>query len=195
MVFLGRFALAYGLLIAPWPGFNEIYGRYFRALGELVFAQETGLRLLHFEAVPEASRHGLDTRIVLANREQLDRTGSGPVRYLELDTRGVGWVPTALILALVLATPLSWRRRGWALLWGLLAVHGLILFSVTTYIWSSSTELSLVMLAPFWRHTVEGLEETLITQMGAGFVAPVLIWALVTLRKKDLVVWRGGPGP
>ena len=30
--FLGRFALLYGLLIIPWPGFNAAYARFFRGM-------------------------------------------------------------------------------------------------------------------------------------------------------------------
>lgn len=190
VVFLWRFALVYALLIAPWPGFNAAYGKYFRALGQTVFSREGVERLLRFEAVPAELNHVLDTRIALANRDQLDREGRGPVRYLELDTRGMGWVPTALLLALVLATPVGWRPRGWALLWGLIAVHLFILFSVAVYIWNSSTELSLLTLTPFWKQVAGGLEETLVTQMGASFVVPVLIWILVTIRWQDAVAWQ-----
>ncbi len=193
--FFWRFTLLYGLLILPWPGLNEIYGSYFRALGQRVFAHESGPRLLRFEAVPADIGHHLDTRIALANCNQLDRQGSGPVRYLELDTRGIGWVPTALLLALIMATPIPWRRKTWAMWWGLLLMHGFILFSVAAYIWNGSTALSLLSLTAFWKQIAEGLEETLITQMGASFVAPVFIWILVAIRSRDLVAWRsGGPG-
>ena len=190
--FLWRFALGYGLLIVPWPGFNESYARYFRALGQMVFAQESGPRFVRFEAVPGELRHSLDTRIALANRAVLDALGSGPVRYLELDTRGIGWVPTALLLALVLATPVPWRRRVWALFFGVIAIHGFILFSVAVYLWNNSTDLGLLTLTPFWKQTTDGLEETLITQMGAGFVVPVLLWIAVTLRRQDGVRWQRG---
>jgi hypothetical protein len=187
---LGRFALVYGLLIAPWPGFNATYGRYFRALGELTFARENSRELVHFEAVPAEARHVLDTRIVLADRARLDTRGVGPMRYLELDSRGVGWVPTAMTIALVLATPVPWWRRGRALFGSLLAAHGFILFSVAAYIWNASAGISLITFSPFWKQMAEGLEETLITQMGASFVGPVLIWVLVTVRAQDLKAWR-----
>ena len=184
--FFWRFALVYGLLIAPWPGFNAAYGRYFRILGQTVFAREGDRRILHFEAVPKNLHRVLDTRIALANRDQMDREGRGPVRYLELDSRGVGWVPTVLTFALIVATPIPWLRRCWALLWGMLTVHGFILVSVAVYIWNNSTDLALLTVAPFWKQIIAGLEETLITQMGVSFVVPVLIWILVTIRRQDV---------
>ena len=188
--FIWRFVVLYALLIVPWPGFNGAYGRYFCALGQLIFARENDRRIVHFEPVPEELRHQLDIRIALGNREHLDRNGSGQMVFLELDTRGIGWVPTALLLALVLATPVTWRRRAGALCLGLLSVHALVIFSVAIYIWNNSVDLGLVTVGPFSKQIIAGLEETLITQMGASFAAPVLIWMLFTIRPKDVAVWR-----
>ncbi len=184
LLFLCRFALGFGLLILPWPGWNGIYGRYFRAIGRIVFAENSGRRILRFEPAPDA-RPPLDTSIAIANRDQLDATGRGPVRILSLDTRGVGWVPTALLLALVLASPVSWPRRLSALPGGLLLVHGFIFFSVAAYIWNESTGLALLSLSPFWKTVAGDLEEILITQIGASFVVPALIWIVVTFRRED----------
>ena len=176
-----RFTFVYGLLIAPWPGFNDIYARYFRGMGQCVFAKGNDRCILNFEAVPQDLHHLLDTRIVLINRDQLDRNGQGPVRYLELSTRSLGWIPTSLVVALVVATPLPWRRRKWSLLFGLLAIHGFILFSVAIYIWNSSLSFSLIELGPRARQVMAGLEETLVVQMGVSFIVPVLIWMFVTI--------------
>jgi hypothetical protein len=188
--FLWRFALVYGLLILPWPGFDEAYGRCFRTLGQLIFARKNDQHILNFEAVPESLKHVLDTRIALADREELDRNGSGPVRYLELDTRGIGWIPTALFLSLVLATPVPWPRRAWALFAGLVAVHAFILFSVEISLWNNSPGVSLIALNPIWGQIVGGLEETLITQMGVSFVMPVVVWIFVTFRWRDASKWK-----
>ena len=185
--FLWRFALGYGLLIFPWTGFNGTYSGYFRALGRMTFARDGGPRYLQFEPVPAELHHRLDTRIALANRDQVDRAGNIPLHYLELDARGVGWVPTALLLALILASPVSWRRRAVATLWGLIGVHGYILFSVACDIWNNSVDLSLLTFTPFWKSVVEGLDETLVNQMGMSFVVPVFIWILVTLRRQDII--------
>jgi hypothetical protein len=184
-VFLCSFVLVYGLLILPWPGWNRVYSRYLQALGRMVFVGNGDRRILRFSSGTDLPG-SLDTRITLANRDRLDPAGRGSVRILGLDARGIGWVPTALLVALILATPIPWRRRGWALFRGLLGVHVFILFSLGIYIWNESTELSLVALAPFWKTVADGLEETLITQLGASFVVPALIWILVAFGRQDL---------
>ena len=109
-----RFAVIFGLLIFPWPGLNDIYGGYFRALGQAVFSGQNEQRIVKFQ--PQRVQHGfssLDTQLSLSNRALVDSSGQGKVVEVSLDTRSIGWLPTALTLALILATPVPWRQRGW----------------------------------------------------------------------------------
>jgi hypothetical protein len=185
--FLLRFAVIYGLLIVPWPGWNALYGQGFRAVGEAVFGRNDGQCVLYFE--PHRQTQGLaavDSRIVLGNPQQADSSGKGPAQLLSIDTRSIGWVPVATTAALILATPISWRRRALALLWGLLSIHAFILFSIWAYIWNESTNISLVTLTPFWKEVADGLQYTLVTQMGVSFSVPVLIWIVVVFRRHDV---------
>jgi hypothetical protein len=181
-MFLGRVALIYVILAIPWPGANKAYGLYFRALGRLAFSADDGRRELSFEAAGENSPRPNDTRIVIVNKALIHPDGSGPVRNLDVS---FGWQSTALLLALILATPIPWLRRGWALLWGLLGIHGFIVMFLGFCIWSESAEISLVTLTPFWKGAVNSGKEALVGQ--ANLAVPVLIWILVTFRREDWV--------
>jgi hypothetical protein len=46
-----RFALIFGLLIFPWPGWNDGYGSYFRELGQVVFGVGDGKRVVVFALI------------------------------------------------------------------------------------------------------------------------------------------------
>jgi hypothetical protein len=182
--FCWRFVLAYGLLIAPWPGWNAAYGSWFRALNQSVFVSD-GQRLLRFEAAKDV-RVPMDTLIELANRARGDGSGNLAGMRLLLDSRGVGWIPSALFIALTLASPVGWRRRAWALALGFVLIHVYIVFSVGCFIWNQSAGIGLVALPPFLKAVVAGLEETMVIQLGASFVVPVVIWAVVTFRVLDI---------
>ena len=68
--FVCRFAVIYGLLIAPWPGWDDLYGRYFENLGGAVFSHESGLREVVFE--PHPFQHGftsLTSQMTITNRD------------------------------------------------------------------------------------------------------------------------------
>jgi len=188
--FLCWFVAIYALLIFPWPSSRDLYGTYLRSVAKLVLVKDNDRRILRFEEVPVSTRNRtLDTRITVANREQLDASGSGHAVMLDFDSHGVGWMPTALLVALVAATPVPWQRRMWALIWGLLAIHVFVLFSILVYIWNHSdtaSGLSLTTLSPLWKMVISGLEETLVTQLGASFILPTMIWIVVTFRAEDL---------
>lgn len=187
--FLGGFALWYGLFILPWSGLAVAYGRYFRCLARQAFAEDGDRRSVTFEASPIEGTHSLDTRIVVANREPAVPAALHQAKILDLDSRAIGWVPTAFLLALILATPIPWRRRCVAVFWGGLAIHLFVLLALAMYIFNETGQvggLSFDAWPAGAKVIADGLEETLITQMGAGFVAPVAIWIAVTFRSNDV---------
>jgi hypothetical protein len=76
-----------------------------------------------------------------------------------------------------------------AFFWGMLAIHAFILFSLGVYIVNQSdaaSGLHLVELSSWAKELTDELENILITQMGASFVVPVLLWILVTFRREDV---------
>ena len=189
LAFLLRFILVFGLLIAPWPGWNEIYAHYFRALGQLAFSRDEGKRIVAFSPGSAATdAPPLDTRITLGNRDLLDSSGRGLTKETGLDTRSIGWVPTALTVALIAATPIPLRRRVSAILGGLVLLHAFVLVSIQAWIWNNSPDVSLLTLSSFWKDVADDLDYTLLDQLGASFSVPVLIWILVTFRRQDAVV-------
>ena len=179
--FLIQFAAIYGLLIMPWPGWRNAYGSFFRQMAGATFARANGPTIVRFRPAENPPRPEIDTEILLASRADLDAAGRGPVRILGLDSRGVGWVPSALLLALAGATPLPWSRRWRVLFAGTLLVHGYLLALVASYLWNQSCGLTPVSFLPFWAPLGEFLEETFVNQLGPSFAVPTMIWLLVIL--------------
>ena len=187
LLFVLRFGLIYGLLIAPWPGAKQVYSAYFQSLGRLVLADD-GPRILHFQPLADPEHKwpsNLDTAIYLSNRFMLDAEGKAKTFMLTVDAWQMGWTPTAFFLSLTLATPVSWRRRLWALVWGGLLIHGFVLLTLGIFIWNESTRLDLVMLTPFWKDIANRLEEQALNPVGPSFFAGALIWIVVTFRRQD----------
>jgi uncharacterized membrane protein (Fun14 family) len=177
-VFCGRLFLFFGLTLVPWPGLPVVCDGYFRAVGQLVFDSRTGPRGLEFE--PSADHN---TRVVIINRGLMQPDGSGPVRNLDLDSFAFTWRPASLLLALVLASPVSWRRRIWALVIGGACLQIFLLFVLGFAIWNQSTEVALVSLSPFWKQAAESISHVLVGQL--NIAAPFLIWLVVAFRRED----------
>ncbi|HWB60939.1 MAG TPA: hypothetical protein VG733_15695 [Chthoniobacteraceae bacterium] len=179
---LALFALLYVALIIPWPGWGVVSGVWFRSIGRTVFAPVSGARKLTFEKVGVEPRPNV-TRIEIENLNLMQEDGSGPVRYYDVDALSFAWHPTALVFSLIICTPVPWRRKGWALLWGFVCIHIAIYALLAFNIWIESAEVSLVTFSPTGRHIAEGVRDFLLWQLST--VVPVVIWLLVTFRKED----------
>jgi hypothetical protein len=171
-------AIFYGLLITPWPGWRSTYGRFFRVISEATFGSERGIVIVRVRPAENPPRAEIDTQILLITRSTITPEGSARARVLGLDSRSVGWVPTALIIALASATPLPWRRRANALLIGIALVHVYLLFAVAADLWNQSAGLVPISFVPFWPALANILEQTFVVQLGPSFAFPVLIWTL-----------------
>ncbi len=184
--FLALFFLLYGLFIFPWPGLDRAYANYFIGLGEMAFTRADGDRVVQFE--PAEMQHGFTTlsvRMALANRGQADRDGNAKAIHVTFDVRSIGWVPTALTAALILASPVPWWRRLWALIGGLVLIQLFILFTIQVSIWDNSPAAGLIQYSPFWQEVMDGLNYVVVLQLGASFSIPLVIWILVTFRSSD----------
>lgn len=178
------FALVYTALIVPWPGVNAPYGRAFRALVGAAYSRDDARLLVYLRAAEHPPRAEIDTEIVVATKPA-NASGDLPARLLGLDTRSVGWVPLALLVALIVATPVPWRRRLVALALGLILINTYVLFVVGVYLWNETAGATTWTWLPYAPALGDALEETFVTQLGPSFVVPVLIWAAVTFRRPD----------
>ena len=183
IVFLVQFTFFFLILAVPWPGGNKAYGIYFRALGRTIFSDNAS-RELCFETPDKNENAPGDTRIVIVNRAWMHTDGSGPVRNLVLDASGF-WRPTALLVALILATPIPWQRRLGALFWGLFWIHLLLMLFLGFCIWNESAEIGLVTLSPFWKSFLNRFKEAELTQFAMAI--PVTVWILVTFWRGDVI--------
>jgi len=176
--FCVRFLLFFGLSLVPWPGLPAACNGYFRAVNRLVFESKSGPRSLEF-----GPNEAHDTRIVIINRKLMQPDGSGPVRNLDLDSFNFMWRPVSVLLALILASPVSWPRRVWALVVGGVCLQLFLLFVLGFAIWEESTDVALVSLSPFWKQAAGNMTHVLVGQL--NIAAPFFIWLVVTFRRED----------
>jgi hypothetical protein len=117
-----------------------------------------------------------------------------------LSTRLTGYLPTAELLALVLATSIPWSRKWKALLWGMLGVHAYIalrLASAVLYVLSATQLSEFFTFTPTGNKIVHSIYEMAVQSVTISFATPALIWIVVTFRRGDFEKWRsaGRSGP
>jgi len=185
-----RLLLVYGLLITPWPGLKSGYGSVFRTSGNGLL-HALGFRGI-VELRPPAEEHAAwDVEMHMKNPKTSERW------HVEYSSRGWAYLPTAAIVALILATPLAWSRRWIALATGLVLVHVFIALRVAGVVlygmyWGGAIQLGEVQ-AKAAEVVLNGFSNSPVTT----FVVPVVIWLLVTFRRSDLeaILLRRLPRP
>jgi hypothetical protein len=186
--FLAVFAAIFVVLMVPRLGLTEKYMVLFQKLGAACFTRDDGRREVLFLNSPDPLLRPTFARIEIADRQKLQPDGSGPVRHVDFDVRGLGWTPTALFVSLVLASPVPWSRRLAALGLGVAGVQIVIMGFLALAIWNESSEIGLVSMPPFWKGIVTDWQRNLIALF--SLAAPVIIWILVTVRGQDVEFLR-----
>lgn len=100
-----------------------------------------------------------------------------------------GYAPTTMVLTLILATPVSWKRRGWAMLAGLALVHlwiGLECWLSILNGFSGANDLAIYFFSSAPKKVLATVTEFVTVSTVTRFVVPVFIWVLVTFRRQDL---------
>jgi len=179
--FLVRCLVIYSLLVVPWPGVKDAYAAYLRAGGNLLFGSWGSRGKIELRALPPGETEW-DTLSVLTN---LERKKSGEAKH---NTWDLGYVPTAALVALVLATPVPWARRIRALIWGLLLVNAFVAFRMGLGFlgdFCSNQPFALYVVRPFWRPVLRQVVDVFLFAPAAYFAGPACIWLLVTFRRSD----------
>lgn len=206
LAFSARFALAYGLLMAPWPGWVEAYGRIYASTAAFLFESanpDRSVRIHHVapQRGTQAATVVQDTEVRLEIRGARVGLRAVPPFGTARSSRYTGYVPTALAVALVVATPISWRRRAWALAWAVMIASGFsaLMLAIWIHGWFYGQEC--IWLASFSegyasRARVIGSLVGITAWPGPYYIAPVLIWILVSFRPADLesIVEKLRPG-
>lgn len=179
--FFLRFLLFFLALMILWSGVGATYGRAFRAMGNLLFARFGTDGLVRFQR-SEGSNTEDDLEVMLMNR------GNGAESTFAGSSRLQGYKPTAFLLALILATPVSWKRRGRAVLWGTVWINVYVSLKTAVFLlarFSDENALALYAPGPLARGLLGYLEWLFVISFAAWLIVPLPIWALVTLRRDD----------
>ncbi len=181
--FVLKLSVVYGLLLVPWPGIMPAYRAAFCAAGNLFLRTIGGDGRAYFRTI-DAPTEGRDIDIRLENV----RSRAGGTMEPPMNCRIVGYLPTCFTIALIAATPIPWRRRGPALLLGVLFIGMFVALTVwlrLVNVLSDPNVLRVFELGSGAKTAVVVLLKILAMSPVTSYIAPVLIWAVVALRRED----------
>ena len=184
-VFFCAFVLIYGLLMMPWPGWETAYLKFYRYTIAFVFKLFIPTNLLQFWSINDGEA---DIKIVFYNPRQSSQSGQmTPVGFIRHNSRHGGYICTAFLTALILATPTSLKRKGWMLLWGMVLIHLFIICKLGIWVvYGFNREpLSLLVLTPFWNRALLLIINVFVRNLTFGLIVAVFIWIFVSFRRQD----------
>lgn len=176
--------LVYGLLMAAWPAVGAVYSKFYRAEGEFLLSSFGCGGIVRFSQ-PEDSKD--DIRITAFNRYYVYKNGEISGAQFNYSIRYGDYIHIAFLTALIVATPLPLRRRGWALVWGLILMHAIVAFKLAIIIikFLSDQRVSLWILNAFWKDVVVTTDQVVVHHLTTGFIIDFFIWVLVSFRRED----------
>ncbi len=182
--FMLSFLLVFGLLIIPWPGLEEIYAQFYRAEGQWASNILGPKAIVQFIEGDER----LDTQINLANRLMVKQDGTVKIAFLKVGSHSMGYLPISLVIALILATPLLWKRRIQALFGGVILINGFICLKTVLLIlqeYNQEDWLGLFILNPYWEQKLNVLVYILVLSGETSLLIALAVWLIVCFRKGD----------
>lgn len=215
--FLVGFLAVYLALMWPWSGWHHAHRDAFVAVANRVVAQpasagppcvlceSTGWRVTENGRIPCAPRfhrrilqpvddRGKSVDTVLQVKVEVQ----GVPQWLEIgiSSRQVGYLPTAVLLALIVATPIALTRRLRSLGLGIVLIHLFIALRIAVMLfWGSHKDWTPPTpgASVFWSKAIEAAVMFFGVGQPMGYIAPVVLWVLVSFRREDVASLLGAP--
>lgn len=191
--FLIMFILAFGLLIAPWPGLGNAFAKFFVNQVEWISGILGPNAFIQFS---EGQGH-LDTQINIANAQQLAADKTVEAAYFTVGSRQTAYLPFVLFIALIIATPISLKRKLLAFPLGVLLVYLFVAFKIIVlflYNYNLQEWIGLFQFEGFTERLVNFSYSTIANPLPPTILMIFLIWIMVCFRKddwKELLIAKG----
>ncbi len=182
--FLLRFLVLYLVLMMPWPGVETAYRAVFAKGGALLYGNlGEYYDVTTVEAATDAK--GPDVVIVVPRRD-MDK-----LVELGISSREVGYLASVVVVSLMLATPVAWRRRLWILGLGfaLTCLFVIVrLLALVVYTRMADADILNGAVEPgAYQEAIAAVAKFIGFGQPMSYIVPIIIWILVAVRR-DVVV-------
>ncbi len=186
--FLLVFLAAYLFMLWPITGIQKKYADFFCKIGNESFHEfgDNGIAMLK-------TQKGKDNILLLVSNTSYIKQGQVIWQDYHKSSNLIGFFHTAFLLSLIIATPVSLRRKTFAMIVGFLLITGFVmlkLYSIILYCYSISTTLGLSNdiaaheSIAFWYNNFS-------MPFARGYTIVVILWVLLCIGKKEWQMLNG----
>ena len=185
LLFLFKVILVFGLLVAPFTFYDVTYGKFYRSVCKSLFGKikETGFARFSQTKTPE------EMHIEIGNAAQRQSNGMTNTAIADVNLRYRGYMSTVFLIALIIASPITTRRKIFSALAGLAILTGILMFKQWIHILYMCEQVSWLALYDFTPHEkqrIEFLFNNFANYSGSTLIMVIPVWILVCFRKSDL---------
>jgi len=184
LLFLLQAFIIYGLLSLPFSVYDDAYGNFYRKMARSCFGEFRDNGFVKFSECREPKV----TLENIGNYTLVHPDGSAKTATDTFNTRYLGYIPTILLISLVLASPVPWKRRLISLAAGLILVTLLILFKHwlrLLWLCNENTWLQLTNFTDTNNKLFNFIYNFISVSSSTVLYFVVAIWLLVTFRAGD----------
>jgi hypothetical protein len=185
LLFLLKLIVISGLLFAPVSFFDTGYGKFYRANCRMLFHHFLGTGI----GLYNESKDAKTTNIQIGNLSLLDKNKQLKAGSFDVNTRYRGYIPTVLLISLVLASPVPWKRRLFALIAGLILITAFIMLKQWIHLVFICQQIEWLKMDDFsarQKSITEFVYLNYINTIGPSLFVTVVVWLVVTFRIDDL---------
>lgn len=183
LFFLVALVVYSAIVLFPWSGPRRGYRAVFIATIHGVYGRFGSQGLVRCE---KRDIDAVDDVNIYLGKRIGKRIGETPVA---VSTARLGYAPLAFLVALVVATPVSWGRKWRSLAWGLVFVETFVVLRsglLIAYWFGSPGEVRIYTPGEFSGWIIATAYELLAHAPGASFLIPTLVWVAVSWRADDV---------
>jgi len=190
--FLLFFAISYVALLILGMSLESQYATAYRGLGKKLFQDIGEKGLVQFYPHQEDSGYKLSTKAVVFNKDQVRAArqgGQATVKGAEVFVSSWynGLLPMIILLSLIFASPVPWKRKLLAFLLGLVFLYLFIYYKLYLSIKFECLQNEWLNLPVSNSGWVRSAHDIFVANIETTFIIPVFIWIAVTFRRRD---WR-----
>jgi hypothetical protein len=185
------FFSVFGLFVAGWSRVGPTYADAYRASAKWLLDQPDGARLVRLDPLEHPDAGFLDTKVIVANRGHLNRPRVAAADFA-ISTRYTGYFELTFLLALMIVTPMGWRRRAWVVPVGLCLSHGASMARLwVSVLYQGELHPPLDLDVPDGFEMVLRIaqESFVADNLESGLLSSLVIWGLVVLPPEAWQAW------
>ncbi len=186
--FLLFFLIAYLFMLMPKAGIQVKYADFFCWAGNDLFHEfgDSGIAMLK-------TRNGKDNILLLISKTSNIKHGETTWQAYYKSSNLIGFFHSAFLLSLIIATPISWKRKAVALIMGFFLITCIVmlkLFIMILYYYSISTspgpgnEIDTDHPIAFWYLNFS-------MPFARGYTIVVFLWLLLCIGKREWLKLNG----